>query len=399
MASDLSPSADGASFGNESCLLHEKHKGKIEIKSKVSLRNKRDLALAYTPGVAEPCRRIAKNPDDVYRYTSKGNSVAVVTDGSRVLGLGNIKAKAAMPVMEGKAVLFKEFGGVDAYPVCLGTQDPEEIIDTVKRIAPNYGGINLEDIESPKCFEVEERLKSELDIPVFHDDQHGTAIVALAGLINSLKVVGKKIEDVKVVVNGAGAAGCAITKLLVDAGVKDCTVLDSKGALYKGGRPDDPYKEELASITNYGMEKGSLEEVIGGADVFIGASAPNVLTKKMVKKMAKDPIVFALANPEPEINPDVAYAAGARVVATGRSDYKNQVNNVLAFPGVFRGALDARASEINEYMKVAAAYAIADCVSKPTAGKVVPSPFNRKVAKKVAEAVYKAAVESGVSRL
>ncbi len=386
-------------LGDESCALHEKYRGKIEVKVKVPLKNKHDLALAYTPGVAEPCRRIAKDKTKVYDYTSKGNSVAIVTDGSRVLGLGNIGPEAGLPVMEGKADLFKEFGGVDAYPMCLATQDAEEIIDTVKRIAPNYGGINLEDIASPKCFYVEQRLKAEMDIPVFHDDQHGTAIVALAGLINSLKVVDKKIDEVKVVVNGAGAAGYAITKLIVDAGVKKCVVLDSKGAIYKGGRSDDPYKEELASITNPENMQGSLEEIIMDADVFIGASAPNVLTKDMVKSMAKDPIVFALANPVSEIDPKLAYEAGAKVVATGRSDFPNQVNNVLAFPGVFRGALDARASEINDYMKIAAAHALADCVPKPTAKKIVPSPFNRKVAKRVAKAVYEAAIESGVARI
>lgn len=398
MANNLSPSADGASFGEESCLLHEKYKGKTAVGLKVPLNNRRDLALAYTPGVAEPCRRIAKNKKDVYRYTSKGNSVAIVTDGSRVLGLGNIGPEAGLPVMEGKAALFKRFGNVDAYAMCLATQDVEEIIDTVKRIAPNYGGINLEDIRSPECFYIEQRLKKEMDIPVFHDDQHGTAIVALAGLINSLKVVDKKIDEVKVAVNGAGAAGYAITKLLVDAGVKNCTVLDTKGAIYKGGRPNDPYKEELAGITNPENMQGSLEEIIRDADVFIGASAPNVLTKDMVKSMARDPIVFALANPVPEMDPQLAYEAGAKVVATGRSDFPNQVNNVLAFPGVFRGALDARASEINDYMKIAAAHALADCVPKPTAKKIVPSPFNRKVAKRVAKAVYNAAVESGVSR-
>lgn len=397
MATNLSPSAGGASFGEESCLLHEKYMGKTEVKLKVPLNNRRDLALAYTPGVAEPCRRIAKDKNDVYKYTSKGNSVAIVTDGSRVLGLGNIGPEAGLPVMEGKAALFKRFGDVDAYPMCLATQDAEEIIDTVKRIAPNYGGINLEDIESPKCFYVEQRLKKEMDIPVFHDDQHGTAIVALAGLINSLKVVDKKMDEVKVVVNGAGAAGYAITRLLVDAGVKDCVVLDSRGAICKGGRPDDPYKEELAGLTNRENKKGTLEEIIRDADVFIGASAPNVLTKEMVKSMAKGPIVFALANPVPEIEPQLAYDAGAKVVATGRSDFPNQVNNVLAFPGIFRGALDARAREINDYMKIKAAYALAECVPKPTAKKVVPSPFNRKVAKRVAEAVYRAAIESGVS--
>ncbi len=389
----------GNNLGEESCVLHEKYRGKTEVGLKVPLDNKMDLALAYTPGVAEPCRRIAKNKNDAYKYTSKGNSVAIVTDGSRVLGLGNIGPEAGLPVMEGKAALFKRFGDVDAYPMCLATQDAEEIIDTVKRIAPNYGGINLEDIESPKCFYVERRLKEELDIPVFHDDQHGTAIVALGGLINSLKVVDKKIDEVKVVVNGAGAAGYAITKLLVDAGVKNCTVLDTKGAIYKGGRPNDPYKEELAGITNHENKRGSLDEIIRDADVFIGASAPDVLTKEMVKSMAKDPIVFALANPVPEIDPQLAYDAGAKVVATGRSDFPNQVNNVLAFPGVFRGALDARASEINGYMKIAAAHALADCVPNPAPTEVVPSPFDGNVAKRVAKAVYKAAIESGVSRI
>ncbi len=382
----------------EALALHSARKGKIEVTSKVKLENGHDLSLAYTPGVAEPCKDIHTDGEKAYEYTSKGNLVAVLTDGSRVLGLGNIGAHASIPVMEGKAVLFKTFGGVDAFPICLDTHDIEEIIKCAKAVAPVFGGINLEDIENPKCFEVEDRLKEELDIPVFHDDQHGTAIVALAALINALKVVGKKIESAKIVVNGAGAAGSAIAKILVNAGAKNLILLDSKGAIYEGREELDKYKEELAHRTNPLKAKGGLAEIIAGADVFIGVSKPNILKEEMVRSMAKKPVVFALCNPVPEIDPNLAKKAGAAVVGTGRSDYQNQINNVLAFPGVFRGALDVRASRINEHMKVAAAHAIAATISSPTPEKVVPDVFNKSVALNVALAVAKTAIETKVAK-
>lgn len=384
----------------ESLRLHEKHKGKLEIKSKVRIKNRRDLSLAYTPGVAEPCRRIHKNPAEVYKYTNKGNSVAVVTDGSAVLGLGNIGSAAGLPVMEGKAILFKEFGGVDAYPICLDTQDTEEIIRTVKIIAPGFGGINLEDISAPRCFEIEKRLIRELDIPVFHDDQHGTAIVVLAGLINAFKLTGRKFSEAKIVVNGVGAAGVAISKLLMAYGAmaENFLLCDSVGTIFKGRSGLNAIKEGLADITNtaclLGMDdprckQGSLSDIIEGADVFIGVSKPNLLTPEMVDRMAKDSIVFAMANPEPEILPEMALKAGAKIVATGRSDYPNQVNNVLAFPGLFRGVLDAGIRTITDEIKIAVAEAIATYLKKPKIDQILPSPLDKKVAKAVAKAVLK----------
>ncbi|OVE74648.1 NAD-dependent malic enzyme [archaeon D22] len=378
---------------------HDDLKGKIEVNSKSKLRTKEDLSLAYTPGVAFPCLEIKENKDDVYKYTSKGNMVAVVTDGTAVLGLGDIGPEAGLPVMEGKAVLFKEFAGVDAYPICINSKDPKTIIETVKLISPGFGGINLEDISAPRCFEVEEALKKELDIPVFHDDQHGTAIVTFAGLLNGLKIVDKKLEDIKVVVNGAGAAGVAITKLLLSAGVKDIIMCDSKGAIYEGRESLNDMKIEIAKQTNKKKVEGSLERAIIGADVFVGVSAPGVLTKKMVGQMADDSMIFAMANPIPEIMPQDALDAGAKVVATGRSDFANQINNVLAFPGVFRGALDVRATEINEEMKIAAANALAEMIETPTPEKIIPGPFDEGVGENVAEAVKKAAIKTGVNRI
>ena len=342
--------------------LHEKWNGKITTEAKCHVKTREDLSLAYTPGVAKPCMEIAKNPDDVYKYTWKANTVAVVSDGSAVLGLGNIGAKAAMPVMEGKAVLFKEFGGVNAVPICLDTQDSQEIIDTVVRIAPGFGGINLEDISAPRCFEIETKLKEILDIPVFHDDQHGTAIVVLAGIINALKVVGKKKEDCKVVVNGDGSAGIAISKLLLKYGFKNLTICGLYGILSKDIKDLNWAQKEMAEVTNLSGENGTLKDALVGADVFVGVSAPNIVTGEMVKTMNKDAIMFAMANPVPEIMPDVAKAAGAKVVGTGRSDFPNQVNNVVAFPGIFKGALEGRAKQITEEMKLAAALAIASLV-------------------------------------
>ena len=381
--------------------LHEKWNGKFETTPKMDISTREDLALAYTPGVAEPCKVIAKDKEAAYKYTIKANTIAVVSDGSAVLGLGNIGAHAAMPVMEGKAVLFKSFGGVNAVPICLDTQDTEEIIKTVVNIAPAFGGINLEDISAPRCFEIEERLKELLDIPVFHDDQHGTAVITLAGVINALKVVGKKIEDIKIVTSGAGAAGIAIIKLLISMGLKNVIMTDRKGAIYEGREGLNPIKEEMAKITNANQEKGSLSEVIKGADVFIGVSAPGTLTPDMVRTMAKDPIIFACANPTPEIFPDEAKAAGAAVVSTGRSDYPNQVNNVLCFPGIFRGALDVRASDINDEMKIAAAYAIAGLVSDEElcADYILPAAFDSRVKDAVAKATAEAAIKSGVARI
>jgi malate dehydrogenase (oxaloacetate-decarboxylating) len=367
----------------------------------VKIESREDLSLAYTPGVAEPCRRIHDNEEDVYKYTSKGNLVAVVTDGTAVLGLGDIGPKAGLPVMEGKAILFKEFANVDAFPICLDTKNVDEIVKVVKMIAPGFGGINLEDISAPRCFEVEEKLKKELDIPVFHDDQHGTAIVVLAGMINALKVVGKKIEDIKVVVNGAGAAGTAISNLLLSSGVKNLIACDKVGILYRGIENVDDAKKNLANITNPDNVKGTLADALVGADVFIGVSAPGIVSKEMVSTMNKDSILFAMANPTPEIMPDEAKAAGARVIGTGRSDFPNQVNNVLAFPGIFRGALDVRAKEINEEMKIAAAYAIADLIKEEDLNEdnVIPNALDRNVAANVAEAIRKAARESGVARV
>lgn len=384
----------------ESLQLHIKAKGKVSIQSKMPLANKHDLSLAYTPGVAEPCRMIAKNKDDVYKYTFKGNSVVVVSDGSAVLGLGNIGPEAGLPVMEGKAILFKEFGDIDAFPICLATQDVDEIVAVVKAIAPTFGGINLEDIAAPRCFEVEERLKRELNIPVFHDDQHGTAIVVFAALSNALKVVKKSLGDAKIVVNGAGAAGIATARMLLSAGARSIVLCDKNGIIYKGRKENmNSVKEDAARRTNSAMLKGDLGVALRGADVFIGMSGANLLTAAMVKTMNKDAIVFAMANPDPEILPDDAKAGGALVIATGRSDFPNQVNNVLAFPGVFRGALDARASQINEEMKMAAAQALAACVKNLTAESIIPDPLDRSVAQKVARAVMEAAVKSGVARI
>lgn len=385
----------------EALELHAKNKGKIEVISKVPLKDAKDLSLAYTPGVAEPCKKIKENPDLIYEYTAKGRMIAVVTDGSAVLGLGNIGASAGMPVMEGKAVLFKNFGGVDAFPICLATQDVDEIVETVKRIAPTFGGINLEDISAPRCFEVEKRLKQELDIPVFHDDQHGTAVVVLAAAINALKIVNKDIKDVKVVISGAGAAGVAITKLLLSAGAADVIVCDSKGIIYRGRENLNESKQELANVTNKENVKGTIADALEGSDIFVGVSGPGTVTKEMIEKMGKDAIVFALANPVPEIYPDEAKAAGAKIVGTGRSDFPNQINNVLAFPGIFRGALEVRASDINEEMKIAAAHAIASLISPDELSPdyCIPGAFDKRVAANVASEVAKAAINSKVARV
>jgi malate dehydrogenase (oxaloacetate-decarboxylating) len=382
--------------------LHRAHQGKLSIVSKVEVQNAHDLSLAYSPGVAEPCKEIHQQKDKVYEYTSKGNLVAVVSDGTAVLGLGNIGPEAAMPVMEGKAVLFKQFAGVDAIPLCLNTTDVDRIVETVKLLEPTFGGINLEDIAAPACFAIEERLKREMNIPVFHDDQHGTAIVTLAGLINALKVVGKNMNEIKVVANGAGAAGIAIIKLLLSMGVRNVIMCDTKGAIYDGRTEGmNPIKEMIAKNTNLDKVSGSLEEVMVGADVFVGVSAGGAVTPEMVRSMNRDPIIFAMANPDPEILPADAIAAGAKVVGTGRSDYPNQVNNVLAFPGIFRGALDVRATGINEDMKIAAAHAIAKLIGEDELSPdyVIPRAFDPRVAPNVAAAVAKAAMESGVARL
>jgi len=385
----------------EALKLHKENQGKLMVKTKVQVKDEHDLSLAYSPGVAEPCREIYRDSEKIYEYTNKPNFVAVISNGTAVLGLGNIGARASMPVMEGKAVLFKEFGGVDAFPICIEEEDPDKLIETIKKISIVFGGINLEDIKAPECFYIEERLKKELDIPIFHDDQHGTAIITLAGLINSLILVDKDMEEIKVVVNGAGAAGVSIVKLLLSEGVKDIIVLDSKGTIYEGRGDLNDSKKELARITNRNNIKGNLGEVIKGADVFIGVSIADVLTEEMVSSMAADPIIFAMANPDPEIKPDLALKAGASVVGTGRSDYPNQVNNVLAFPGIFRGALDVRAKEINEEMKKAAAYALARLVSDEelSAEYVIPKPFDRRVGPAVAAAVAQAAIETGVARI
>lgn len=377
---------------NEEALrLHEEWQGKLETKSKVSVKSKEALALAYTPGVAEPCKVIAKDKKEVYKYTAKANTVAVISDGSAVLGLGNIGAEAGIPVMEGKAVLFKEFGGVNAVPICLDTQDTEEIIKAVTFLAPNYGGINLEDISAPRCFEIEERLKETLDIPVFHDDQHGTAIVVLAGLINSLKLTKKKKEECRVVVNGAGSAGVAITKLLLKYGFINVIMCDKMGIISKDYPNLNWMQEKMAEVTNLGGENGTLADALKNADIFVGVSAPNIVTPEMVKSMNKDAIIFAMANPVPEIMPDVAKAAGARIVGTGRSDFPNQVNNVIAFPGIFKGALEGRAKQITEEMKLAAANAIADLIPEDelTDENIIVPPFHPTVAQVVCDAVKK----------
>lgn len=373
----------------EALKLHEEWQGKLETKSKVEVKSKEALALAYTPGVAEPCKVIAKDKEEAYRYTAKANTVAVISDGSAVLGLGNIGASAGIPVMEGKAVLFKEFGGVNAVPLCIDTQDTEEIIKTVTYLAPNFGGINLEDISAPRCFEIEERLKATLDIPVFHDDQHGTAIVVLAGLINSLKVTGKKKEECKVVVNGAGSAGVAITKLLLRYGFKNVTMCDKLGIISKDYPGLNWMQKKMAEVTNLEGKNGTLADALKGADIFVGVSAPNIVTADMVKSMNKDAILFAMANPVPEIMPDVAKAAGARIVGTGRSDFPNQVNNVIAFPGIFKGALEGRAKQITEEMKLAAAKAIADLIPDDELNdeNIIVPPFHPTVSEVVCKAV------------
>ena len=390
------------SLREEALHMHRVNKGKLESKSKVEVRNAEDLSLAYSPGVAEPCKDIYDKPEMVYDYTMKGNMVAVVSDGTAVLGLGNIGPEAALPVMEGKAVLFKSFAGVDAFPICLNTTEVDKIVETVKLLEPTFGGVNLEDIAAPNCFEIEERLKKETNIPIFHDDQHGTAIVTVAGLVNALKVVGKKMSEIKVVANGAGAAGMAIIKLLYRYGVRDIIMCDSKGAIYEG-RPEgmNAIKDDVAKFTNRDHVKGGLTEVLKDADVFIGVSVAGALTEAMVSSMKKDPIIFAMANPVPEIMPELAKNAGAKVVGTGRSDFPNQVNNVLAFPGIFRGALDVRATHINEKMKQAAVEAIADLISEEDLHEdyVIPAPFDKRVAPAVAAAVAKAAMETGVARL
>lgn len=375
---------------NEKALeLHEEWKGKLEIRSKAPVKTREDLAIAYTPGVAEPCKKIAENEEEVYRYTMKGNTIAVVSDGSAVLGLGNIGAKAAMPVMEGKAVLFKEFGGVNAVPICLDTQDTEEIIQVVKALAPGFGGINLEDISAPRCFEIEERLKQELDIPVFHDDQHGTAIVVLAGIINALKVVGKQKEDCRIVVNGAGSAGIAITKLLLLYGFPKITMCDINGMISSQSPDLNWMQKEMLKVTNLEDETGTLADALKGADIFVGVSAPNIVTAEMVASMNKDAILFAMANPVPEIMPDVAKAAGARVVGTGRSDFPNQVNNVVIFPGIFKGALEGRATQITDEMKLIAANAVAGLVAEEDLSEdnILPEAFDERVAEVVSAAV------------
>ncbi|MDR6226627.1 NAD(P)-dependent malic enzyme [Desmospora profundinema] len=391
-----------SSLREESLKLHKEQQGKLTVRSKVAVSSARDLSLAYSPGVAEPCKEIHTDSDKVYEYTMKGNLVAVVSDGTAVLGLGNIGPHAAMPVMEGKAVLFKAFAGVDAFPLCVDSSEVDRIVETVKLLAPTFGGVNLEDIAAPKCFLIEERLKKEVDIPVFHDDQHGTAIVTLAGLINALRVVGKRMDEIKVVANGAGAAGIAIIKLLLSLGVKDIIMCDSKGAVYEG-RPFgmNAIKEEISKVTNRSGVQGGLADVMKGSDVFIGVSVAGAVTKEMVRSMNHDPIIFAMANPDPEIIPEEAFAAGAKVVGTGRSDYPNQVNNVLAFPGIFRGALDVRAKAINEKMKVAAAYAIAGLIDEKELSPdyVIPAPFNPMVAPKVAAEVARTAMETGEARI
>lgn len=388
-------------YRKESLRLHGEWKGKIEVVSSVPVKTKDDLSLAYTPGVAEPCLAIQKDVDLSYTLTRRGNLVAVITDGTAVLGLGDIGPEAGMPVMEGKCVLFKTFGNVDAFPLCVRTKSVDEIVNTVKLLAGSFGGVNLEDISAPRCFEIERRLKAECDIPIFHDDQHGTAVVTLAAMLNALKIVKKDINDISVVVNGSGAAGIAITKLLMSMGLKKVILCDTKGAIYEGRDNLNAEKSEMAKISNLQKIKGTLKDVLVGADVFIGVSAPDTVTKEMVKNMAKDAIIFAMANPTPEIMPDEAKEAGAKVIGTGRSDFANQINNVLAFPGIFRGTLDVRASDINDEMKIAAAKAIASLVSDEELNPdfVIPAPFDPRVGSTVAEAVKEAARKTGVARI
>ena len=388
-------------YAKESLRLHSEWKGKIEVTSRVKLETRDDLSLAYTPGVAQPCLEIQKDVNKSYELTRRSNLVAVVTDGTSVLGLGDIGPEAGMPVMEGKCVLFKSFGDVDAIPLCVRSKNVDDIVNTVKLLAGSFGGVNLEDISAPRCFEIERKLKECCDIPIFHDDQHGTAVVTLAAMLNALKVVGKKIDEIRVVTSGAGAAGIAIIKLLIAMGLKDVVLCDRKGAIYKGREGLNAEKTEMAEITNKEMRKGTLEEVLKGADVFIGVSAPNCVTPEMVKNMAEKPILFPMANPTPEIMPELAKEAGAAVVGTGRSDFPNQINNVLAFPGIFRGALDVRASDINDEMKIAAAKAIASFVTEEnlSADYIIPSALDRHVAQAVAKAVAQAARDTGVARI
>jgi len=385
----------------ESLKLHEENRGKIEVVSKTEIKDMHDLAVVYTPGVAEPCRKIHQDTSLVYKYTNKGNMIAVVSDGTAVLGLGDIGPEAALPVMEGKAVLFKHFAGIDAFPICLTSKDPDKIVEAVTLIAPTFGGINLEDISAPRCFKIEDRLKKTLDIPVFHDDQHGTAVIVLSGLLNALKIVGKDIKKIKITVNGAGAAAIAVTKFLLSAGVKNVILCDSKGIIYEGRKENmNPVKEEMAKVTNRGMVKSTLADAIKGADVFLGMSVAGALKPEMVKTMASDSIIFAMANPTPEIMPDEAKEAGARIIATGRSDFPNQVNNCLGFPGIFKGALKVRASQINEEMKMAASHAIASLVSEEDLNKgiIIPDAFDPRVVEVESEAVAQAAIKSGVAR-
>ena len=389
-------------YAKESLRLHGEWKGKIEVVTRVPVENKDDLSLAYTPGVAQPCLEIQKDVDKSYDLTRRWNMCLVVTDGSAVLGLGNIGPEAGMPVMEGKCVLFKAFGDVDAFPLCIKSNDVDEIVNTIYLISGSFGGVNLEDISAPRCFEIEKKLKEKCDIPIFHDDQHGTAIITLAGLTNALKVVGKKKEDVRIVMNGAGAAAISIARLLLTAGFKDITLCDRKGAIYEG-RPEgmNPIKEEMAKVTNLAKKSGSLAEMLVGADVFIGVSAPGAVTTEMVKTMNKDAVVFACANPTPEIFPDDAKAGGAKVVSTGRSDFPNQINNVLAFPGIFRGAFDVRAKEINDEMKLAASEALANLITDEELSPeyIIPKAFDKRVGPAVAKAVAEAAKRTGVARI
>lgn len=388
-------------FKQEAIKKHSEWKGKIEVVTRTPVASREDLSIAYTPGVAEPCLEISKDVDKSYEYTRRWNMVAVVTDGTAVLGLGDIGPEAGMPVMEGKCVLFKAFGDVDAFPLCIRSKDVDDIVNTVRLLAGSFGGVNLEDISAPRCFEIEKRLKECCDIPIFHDDQHGTAVVTLAGMINGLRIVGKELKDCSVVVNGAGAAATAIVKLLMATGLTDVVLCDRTGAIYEGRDNLNEAKEELAQLTNRKMKKGSLSDVIKDADVFIGVSSPGSLTQDMIRTMSKNPVIFACANPVPEIMPDLAAEAGAAVIATGRSDFANQINNVLAFPGIFRGALDVRASDINDEMKLAAAYAIADLVSEDELKPdyIIPSAFDKRVGPAVAAAVAKAARDSGVARI
>lgn len=388
-------------YAKESLRLHAEWRGKLDIVSRAPVQNQEDLSLAYTPGVAEPCLEIQRRPEASYELTGRWNTVAVVTDGTAVLGLGDIGPEAGMPVMEGKCVLFKEFGGVNAVPLCIRSKEVDDIVNTVALLAGSFGGINLEDISAPRCFEIERELKKRCDIPIFHDDQHGTAVVVLSAVINALKFVGKKLSDVKVVVNGAGSAGIAITRLLLAEGLKNAILCDRQGAIYKGSDNLNDEQRIMSEITNPNGEKGTLSDVLRGADIFIGVSAPNLVTQEMVRSMAKDPILFPMANPVPEIMPDLAREAGAAIIGTGRSDYANQINNVIAFPGIFRGALDVRASDINDEMKIAAAYAIASLVSEKELSReyIMPKAFDPRVRTAVAEAVAKAARESGVARI